>query len=301
MITNRFVEMIIFNVIGFITGKLVEKERTERYRYENAAGELQVSYDKLQKQSELLAEVEEQLRIADRLATLGELTASLAHEVRNPLAAIKGSAEILRDEYTPGSKNREFAELLISDVDRINKVIENYLGLVSPNKKPHATFDLVAATRTIVQILQAKARKEKKHLSADLPKIPVFIKGDEIKFRQVILNLLLNAFSATQEYGLIRVDVQIHRQDDGSRCAAVAVQDTGCGIAEQDLQKVFKPFYTTREGGTGLGLPISQRIAQEYGWKLEIESQVDEGTTAKLSIEVETEFNAKGKENATIG
>ncbi|RMD93728.1 MAG: sensor histidine kinase, partial [Calditrichaeota bacterium] len=174
VIVNRFVEMIVFNVVAVITGKLVENERAERYRYEKVAKELQASYRKLQEHSEHLAEIEEQLRMSDRLATLGELTASLAHEVRNPLGAIKGAAEILRDEYPENGKNREFAELLIHDVDRINEVIENYLSLVNVSNKKHEKFELVQATKTVAQILQAKARKEKKKLTAQLPATPIW-------------------------------------------------------------------------------------------------------------------------------
>ena len=286
IMVNRFVEMIIYNVVAFITGKLVEKEREERFRYERVAKELQVSYERLQRQSEQMAEIEEQLRLADRLAILGELTASLAHEVRNPLGAIKGAAEILLDEYNKNDKNREFIELLLKDVDRINEVIENYLSLVSSTTKKGERFDVVEATRTLAQILQAKARKEKKRLKVQLPEGPIFVMGEENRYRQVVLNLVFNAFSAVQPGGHVNILLAEDPNSGRHGCVELTVQDDGIGIPKENMEKVFKPFYTTRQGGTGLGLAISRRITKQYGWDLSLQSEEGKGTIARLVMPI---------------
>ncbi|MDQ7065885.1 MAG: ATP-binding protein [candidate division KSB1 bacterium] len=302
VIVNRFVEMVIFNVVAFITGKLVESERAERFRYERVARELQASYEKLQRQSEQLAEVEEQLRLADRLAILGELTASLAHEVRNPLGAIKGAAEILRDDYPQGGKNREFVELLIRDVDRINEVIENYLSLAGASaRKKHERFDVARATRTVAQILQAKARKEKKHLHAGIPGEAVWVTGDENQYRQVVLNLLLNAFAAVPAGGHINVLLAVDRETSQQPVVELTIKDDGVGIDPEVLEEVFKPFFTTRQTGTGLGLPISKRIADSYGWELSLESEPGKGTTARLVIPLMRAEYEERAETASAG
>ncbi|HHL72282.1 MAG TPA: sensor histidine kinase [Bacteroidetes bacterium] len=279
---DRFVEMVIFNAVAYITGKLVEAEREERLKYEKVAHELQESYTKLQEQSERLTEVEEQLRAAERLGTLGELTASLAHEVRNPLAAIKGATEILRDSFPPDSKNAEFARQLIFDVERINKVIENYLSIVR-SKPESVEFDLVQATRDTIRLLSTRARKEKKQLKHAFPRSKVIVTGDEIKYRQVIINLLMNAFSASEPGSEVLVTIERHGRGENA-FAEVVISDTGSGIPREYLDKIFKPFFTTRKDGTGLGLPISQRIAKDFGWTLEIESDEGVGTTVKLTI-----------------
>ncbi len=286
VMVNRFVEMVIYIVVGFITGRLVENERAERRRYEQAAHALQESYEKLRQQAEEIAEIEEQLRIADRLAILGELTASLAHEVRNPLGAIKGAAEILYDEYPAGGKNREFVELLLRDVERINEVIENYLSLVAPSPRPGASFDVVEATRTVARILQGKARKENKHLHVRLPSKPLIVAGEENRFRQVVLNLVFNSFAAVAPGGHINVMLAADSNAGGARSAELSVQDDGVGIAPENLEKVFKPFFTTRKNGTGLGLAISRRIAEQHGWELSLESEPGRGTVARLVLPI---------------
>lgn len=286
---NRFVEMVIFVAVATITGKLVENERRERRRYETVASELQETLERLQQQSLQLTEVEEQLRVAERLATLGELTASLAHEVRNPLAAIKGTVEILRDDYPQNGKNHEFFDLLINDVERINKVISNYMGQVVSARSEGELFDLVVAARTVAQILQAKARKERKHLHADLPEKQIEVRGDEIKFRQIILNLLMNAFAATESGGNVHLQIDESGNDGPDACIMIVIRDDGSGIPENVRARIFKPFYTTRADGTGLGLPIAKRIAEEYGWRLEIDSEVGRGTVARVILPIAEE------------
>jgi signal transduction histidine kinase len=286
VMANRFIEMAVFIAVAFITGKLVEKERKERDLHKETARELRIAYEKVQKHSEYLAEVEEQLRTAERLATLGELTAYLAHEVRNPLAAIKGTAEILRDDYPQNGKNQEFFDLLTSDVERIEQVISNYLGQVVSPRKQHEHFEVVRATEAVAHILQSKARKEEKALKARLPGSPLIVKGDEIKFRQVILNLLLNALAATKAGDEVLLEMKAKNMSSAMPGLMIFIRDTGCGIKESELSKIFKPFYTTKDDGTGLGLPIAKRIVEEYGWKLSIESKEGEGTTAKLTLPV---------------
>ncbi|MFQ5627912.1 MAG: sensor histidine kinase [bacterium] len=293
VMVNRFVEMIVFISVAFITGKLVEKEHKERDLHKKTAQELRVAYEKLQKHSEYLAEVEEQLRTAERLATLGELTACLAHEVRNPLAAIKGTTEILRDDYPQNGKNQEFFDLLTGDVERIEQVISNYLGQVVSPKKQHEQFETVRATEAVAHILLSKARKDEKALKTDLPMPPLFVKGDEIKFRQIILNFLLNALAATKAGDEILLEMKAKSTSAASPKLTICIKDTGCGIKKSELANIFKPFYTTREDGTGLGLPIAKRIAEEYGWNLSIKSIEGEGTTAKLTLPVLKESNAK--------
>lgn len=280
MITNRFAEMVMYIAVAFLTGKLVENERKERRRYEQAATELSRAYEQLQQRTENLAEVEEQLRAAERLATLGELTASLAHEVRNPLAAIKGTAEILRDDYPLNGKNQDFFDLLINDVDRIEKVIDNYLGQVRVSSSQNTIFDAGSAARTVAQILQAKVRKESKRLDLQMPESAMPVRGDEVKFKQVLINLLLNAFAAVEAGGKIEFALRIQEDQQVN----VVIRDDGRGIAPEEMQKIFKPFYTTRKDGTGLGLSIARRIAEEYGWHLDLESTPGEGTTARLTI-----------------
>lgn len=284
---SRFLEIVLYNTVAYITGRLVEGEHRERQRYERAAAELSESYLKLQRQSETLAEVEEQLRRADRLAVMGELAASLAHEVRNPLGSIRGAVEILQDDYPEENPNYEFLMILIKEVDRLNQVIENYLSLARPKITSLNEFGLRDAVFSVVGILSPKARRDRIDLDCRLPNQPITIKGDENKFRQVLLNLLLNSMAAMENGGRIAIDTHV---EEGHRPTLVlSISDTGKGIPEEQMEHIFKPFYTTRDGGTGLGLPITKRIADQYKWGLRLQSKPNEGTTAILRIPLEEE------------
>lgn len=281
---HRLLEIVLYNVAAYIVGRLSEGERNERKKYERVALELQESYEKLKHQSETLAEVEEQLRHSDRLSVMGELAASLAHEVRNPLGSIKGTAEILQDDYSREHPNYQFLQILIKEVDRLNHVIENFLSLARPKSAAICDVNLQEAVNSVVHIVSAKARKEKVAIECHLPHQPIHIKADENKFRQVLLNLLLNAMAASDNGDRISIDSRIENHDAKKAYLELSVADTGSGIPESELKNIFNPFYTTKEHGTGLGLPITKRITEEYNWDLSIQSRVAEGTEVVVRI-----------------
>ena len=283
-VVHRLLEIVVFNVIAYIVGRLAEGERKQRKKYERLARKLEESYTKLKQQSEMLSEVEGQLRHSERLSVMGELVASLAHEVRNPLGAIKGAVEILQDDYPKTKENYRFFEILIKEVTRLNHVIENFLGLARPTPSRISTIHLQDGVNSVVQILSPKARKEGVTIECRLPRDAVHFKGDENKFHQILLNLILNSIAACREGGRITVEARLDESRSDAGRLNLIVADTGCGIPEDDLERIFKPFFTTKEHGTGLGLPIAKRIADEYDWKLGIESTIGEGTRVTLSI-----------------
>ncbi|MFQ5770607.1 MAG: PAS domain-containing sensor histidine kinase [bacterium] len=282
--THRLLEILLYNVAAYIVGRLAEGERNERKKYEKVARELQESYEKLKHQSEMLAEVEEQLRHSDRLSVMGELAASLAHEVRNPLGSIKGAAEILQDDYSKENPKYEFLQILSKEVNRLNQVIENFLSLARPKPSQFKEILLREAVESVIHIVSAKARKEKIAISCHLPVEPVKIKADENKFRQVLLNLILNAMAAINGEGCITIDSHIKNHAAANKVLELMVADNGSGIPEGEMENIFKPFYTTKEHGTGLGLPITKRIIEEYNWNFHIESKVGEGTKVIVRI-----------------
>ncbi len=281
---HRLLEIIVFNIIAYIVGRLAEGERKQRKQYEKSALELEKSYEKLKQKSEMLSEVEQQLRHSERLSVMGELAASLAHEVRNPLGSIKGAVEILQDDYPNDNKNYRFLKILIKEVNRLNHVIENFLGLARRKSSEIDEMSLQDKVNSVIQILSATARKEGVTIDCHLPQEPIYIKADENKFRQVLLNLLLNALAASNGGGRITIDSRIQKHESAPIILNLIVSDTGNGIPESELETIFKPFYTTREHGTGLGLPITKRITEEYNWTLQVESKVGEGTQITIGI-----------------
>jgi len=290
---SRFLEMIMYIVVGIVAGQLAERERNERYRYQHTATELEKSYQQLKTQSEKLAEMEEQLRTSERLSVLGELAASLAHEVRNPLGSIWGVVEILKDECQKEGRNSEFTEILIQEVKRLNQVVENYLNLARQPKLYMKSCNLQEVVQSVIYLLNYKARKQGVQLATDFPDQPIWINANENQLQQIIINLILNSMAAIQDKGTVTIKgetetaINITTKPGDNYLVRLLVIDTGHGIDPATTEQIFNPFFTTREGGTGLGLSIVKRIADQNKWKIAVESQPGKGTTITLTFPAE--------------
>ena len=254
-----------------------QKVRNERDRYRKTAEKLEASYSKLEKQTAQLSDMEIQLRAADRLAVLGELSASLAHEVRNPLGSIKGAVDILRKRCPEDKTAQEFSDLLLKETDRLNRVVENYLEM---GRKPsgHAEHcNLSEIVESVLRLVGPEIRRKRIGIQVDFPDEPLITPIQEVEVRQVFLNLILNALMAMEEEGHINIRGEI--TDEG---IGITISDTGKGIPSSQVKEIFKPFYTSRKHGTGLGLAIVKRIMESYRGKIEVESEEDKGTTFTL-------------------
>ncbi len=291
-------QMVLFNIIGYLTGLKAQKEKQEKERYQRTARELEDSLEKRKAQSAKLSELEEQLRRSDRLAIVGELTASLAHELRNPLATIRGIAEILHDELPPEIKKGEFFPILIAETERMSAVVENYLNFARKQTDRSTRFDVREVVENTCQILAHRAQKAGVHIKEHLPDHPIRINGDPNDLRQVLVNLLLNAIEAMPAPGEIHIRATVVPQADAATAPEdapprsllrLSIKDQGSGIAEETLKDIFKPFYTTKSNGTGLGLSIVKRIAEQYHWEIAVVSTPGKGTEFVLSISMATE------------
>jgi signal transduction histidine kinase len=263
--------------VGLVTGVLSERQRRESDGYRRAAEELQKAYQKLREQTDLIVEKEEQLRRAERLSTLGELAAGIAHEIRNPLASIKGIAEILLDPSTPQPKREEFARLMLDESNRLNRVVENYLKLARFNKLHREKADINDVLLRMLQITDFQIGRNgitvHTSLADRLPKLSL----DVSQMEHAILNLLLNAVGAMPGGGTLHIKTELQRRN-GAEDVLVEIEDNGKGIDPENLPHVFEPFFTTREDGTGLGLSIVRRIIKAHGADLEIESEAGRNT-----------------------
>ena len=257
---EQYLEILLYNVIGFVIGFLSSREKAQRLRFQHAAEKLETSYGKLREQADLILEIEDQLRRADRLTALGELSAGMAHEIRNPLGSIKGTAEIFRDAFPPEDKRHEFAGILLREVDRLNGVVQDFLDFVRPKRVEQKFFNLdllVEETRTFIEPQLKKAQIDCIFEAGVGGKISGC--GEQIK--QVLLNLLLNAIDATPTGGKITVSTK----DAGIDKVVLQVVDSGVGVPVENVEKIFNPFFTTRSEGTGLGLAIVHRIVASHG------------------------------------
>lgn len=224
--------------------------------------------------------LEQQVKRADRLAALGELMAGVAHEVRNPLTSIKGFVQYLADSDSE-EERREYTPIIIKEVDRVNRIIEELLYFARPNP---ASITAVDVNNLLEQTLVLVKNKTVRNLvefdlelAADLP----LVEMDAEQFKQVFLNLVINAIQAMQRQGIITIRTAWNKEV--SR-VCISFADTGVGIAEQDAVKIFDPFYTTKETGTGLGLPVVHRIVTAHRGQIKVDSVVGQGTTITVNI-----------------
>ena len=275
---EQYLEIVLYNVIGCLTGFLAQRERQQKLRYQQAAETLEDSYLKLREQADQIIEIEDQLRRADRLSALGELSAGMAHEIRNPLGSIKGTAEILRDGVAADDPKLEFAEILIREVDRLNRVLEDFLRFAKPRPVEHGHFFLGVVVSDVLDLTRQQTLRSQIEVQVELDKeIEIPGRGEQIK--QALLNLVLNAIQAMPSGGLLKVsstnfEHKIHIQ----------VSDNGPGIALENRERIFNPFVTTRDSGTGLGLAITQRIVQGHGGHIVLSSTLGQGANFTICL-----------------
>jgi two-component system, NtrC family, sensor histidine kinase HydH len=253
---NQYAEIVIFNLVGGVMGALGDRLKLARERAERSAAERQKAYDELQKTFE-------QLLQAEKLSSLGELSAGIVHEVRNPLGAIKGAIEILEDELSPASPRREFSALAKREVERLDKLVGEFLRFARPATLAAAPHDLNQVVESVAALVESQAAAQgvtiERHLAPGLAEVMV----DAEQIRQVLLNLAINALQATPAGGRV-----VFRTSESDGVGAVEIEDTGHGIDEKILPKIFDPFFTTKEKGVGLGLSVAHKIVTQHGGRL---------------------------------
>ncbi len=231
-----------------------------------------------------------QMKERDRLAALGEMSAGLAHEIRNPLAAIKGAVQYLDPKKLPDD-DREFVEIMIEEVNRLNGVVTQFLDYSRPLKPSMAPTDVNEVVAKTFKLLEGQAPGHVKveiELASWLPRV----QADAEQLKQVFLNVALNAFQAMPGGGRLTVSTRVARDDlafwrEGVRRADIVeirFRDTGPGIPEEARENVFVPFYTTKEKGTGLGLAISQRLVKAHQGSIVVRSEVGQGSEFIVSL-----------------
>jgi signal transduction histidine kinase len=247
-------------LVGFLTHRLAEASRVEERKYQAAAGQLR--------------EAEAAVRRSERLAALGQMTAGLAHELRNPLGTIRASAEMLEKNLPAGNAlAQEMAGFIRSETDRTSSLVSRFLEFARPTPLRLKKTDLSEIVdRAVAQLERCGSGAGVtvyKNYSPDIRPFPV----DGELLERVVYNLLLNAVQATQPGGAITVKT---RQLDGQ--AEVAVIDRGSGIDPKHLENIFNPFFTTKPDGVGLGLPIVSKLVEEHGGSIAVESERGKGS-----------------------
>ncbi|HEX7630434.1 MAG TPA: ATP-binding protein, partial [Candidatus Methylomirabilis sp.] len=245
--------------------------------------------------------VEDHLRRADRLAALGQLAAHIAHEVRNPLAAISGAVEVLREDLRLEGPNRELIEIVLGEAHRLKLITGQFLDFAKPQSllfRPCAVRPLLEETLRLLDRSGERHPGTAWEVAERVPGTSVLADADQL--RQVVWNLCLNAIQAMPNGGRLTVAIEPERSDrppepeprhghpDESASiewVEIAFRDTGRGISPEGLERLFDPFFTTRPSGTGLGLVIARKILESMGGTIEVESQIDIGSTFRIRLQ----------------
>ncbi|MCL5966467.1 MAG: ATP-binding protein [Deltaproteobacteria bacterium] len=270
---EKGLEIVLYNIVAVVAGLLVDRERREREKQERLAGKLSDALDEQRR-------IESQLIRAGRLGALGELTAGIAHEIKNPLHAMKGTAEILRDVIPEGAPERRMLDIHMEEIDRLAQTADRFLSFAAPAPSERRPLDMREVAERVGSLVETQARREGV-ATAVRPyggSAPPSVMGDPDRLAQLLLNIAINAVQAMAPRGGGRLELSVHREKRGEReFVATRVANTGPPIPEDHLERIFDPFYTTKDGGTGLGLSICSRIADQHDGVLSVRNLPDGG------------------------
>ena len=229
-------------------------------------------------------EVPDHLRRLDRLANLGLIAASAAHEIKNGLVAISTYVEILLEK----GEDQEMAGVVQSELKRIDSLVTQMLRFAAPKPTLQASVNIHRLLDHSLRLLEHQMSGCMIVLKREYRAIPSVTRGDEPQLQQAFMNLLLNAVEAMSGNGVdLTVITEIGAGKAGDRRLKIHICDTGMGIAENNLPRVFEAFFTTKKNGTGLGLAICQRVAHEHRGELEVRSEIGRGSTFTISLPLE--------------
>jgi len=230
------------------------------------------------------------LYCAERLATVGQLAASVAHEIRNPMTAIRSTIQYLLREFDGGNPKRELAQGVIAEVDRIDRIVDGLLNLTRRAEFTPSKISLAQLIGQTLLLIRTQAQEQSIEILWSEPPQDAHVMADAAQLKQLMLNLVMNAMQAMSGGGRLRIDVNLRSQSlelPGEKdWAVISITDKGCGIPAGAMDRVFDPFFTTKAGGTGLGLSTCYAIAKQHDGDIEISSQENEGTTVNVRLPV---------------
>lgn len=266
---QQYAEIAMYMAVAVLIGALSRNQRKARERLEAAGAELTAAYKKLN-------ETFDQLRQSDRLASLGQLAAVIAHEIRNPLGSIQGAVEILGEGIPASDPKSEFAQIARKEVGELERLTSEILQFSKPAPPKQLPIDPQEIVEAACRLCADQARRQQVEMDLEpAPATRILVDPEQIK--QVLLNIFLNAIQVQPSGG--RIDIGISRDTDD---VVISVQDSGPGIAAENLSRIFEPFFTTKRDGTGLGLAISYQLVDRNGGSIGVESPPGQGACFRI-------------------
>jgi signal transduction histidine kinase len=263
---DRLLEALIFCMVGILTGALSDRERLRRRELQDANTRLEAAHQEMQNNFE-------RMKRADRLSALGHLSAGLAHEIRNPLASIAGAASIIQTEPENARQRSEFLAIIQIECRRLNNLVMHFLDFARPRPPDFGLTDLRYVLDSVSSLASHGTRNDEIQIRIEVPTDLPAIECDPEQLKQVLLNLVINAMQAMPQGG--EVAVSAARMGDRME---IRVRDHGSGIAPEHLDHIFDPFFTLKETGTGLGLPVAHGILSQHGGSLQVQESSPAGT-----------------------
>ncbi|HLH33687.1 MAG TPA: ATP-binding protein [Alloacidobacterium sp.] len=271
---DQVVELSIFGAAGIIAGFLSDRERIQRKRVEATKTELEHVYTELRQKID-------QMKKAERLSAVGQLAASLAHEIRNPLASISGAAGILKRGHASQENTDECLGILEKESQRLNKLLTNFLDFARPRLPRYQPVNPGTLIESVASIARHSAILRDVELVIEEAKNIPAVECDAEQLKQVLLNLIINAVQATEGPGTVQIRSFVRQNR-----LQIEICDEGSGIAPEQQEKIFDPFFTTKENGTGLGLAIAANIIEQHGGTLSGTNNPEKGMTFRLELPI---------------
>jgi len=273
---NQTLEVVMYLIIGVVTGALSERSiQTARH--------LSLSYDKLREKTDEVLKAEEQLRRTERIQALAELSAGIAHEIRTPLSSIKGAAEILASPNLTAERREEFTQILIEESKHLNRVVSEFLDFARPKTSEPICCRLEDVIDGVLDLIQLQCQQHDIHLIRNYEPNLRTVLFDPGQLKQVFANVITNAIQVMPNGGTLTVACR----NNGNTTVVCTVEDTGEGIGEKNLLRIFDPFYTSRPQGTGLGLSIVQKILKHHHCTIEAANRPEGGACFTLHFPIE--------------
>ena len=233
-------------------------------------------------------EMEERVVQAERLAAIGKVAAGIAHEIRNPLASMSGSIQVLKQKPWVEKESKDLMDIVVRETDRLNSIVTRFLSYAHPHPVKLSEYDINTLIQDTLSMLKNSPEYNQRIVaSTRFKKNPLIIKIDSQQIQQVLWNLCLNSIQAMPDGGKLEVSTGLINNKNNMH-AVIQVSDTGCGIRKEDKDSIFVPFYTTKKNGTGLGLASVYRIMENHKGTINVESKVSEGSSISLQIPLRT-------------